>query len=97
MPFGCLRGERVLPSLISDQLADRGIRVNTINPGPVDTGYMTEETWDSVRPMFPSGCFGEPDDPARLIAWLITDEASWITGQIINTEGGCARWQPRAQ
>ena len=33
-----------------------------------------------------------PDDPARLIAWLATDEASWITGQVINTEGGFRRW-----
>lgn len=82
---------------IADQLADRGIRVNTVNPGPVDTGYMDETTWHSVRPMFPFGRFGEPDDPARLIAWLTTDEASWITGQILNTEGGFGRWRPRAQ
>jgi hypothetical protein len=33
-----------------------------------------------------------PDDPARLIAWLVTDEAAWITGQVINTEGGFRRW-----
>ena len=82
---------------IADQLADHGIRVNTINPGPVDTGYMTEETWRTLKPMFPLGRYGCPDDPARLIAWLITDEASWITGQIINTEGGFGRWRSRGQ
>ena len=32
------------------------------------------------------------DDPARLIAWLVTDEAAWITGQVINSEGGFRRW-----
>jgi NAD(P)-dependent dehydrogenase (short-subunit alcohol dehydrogenase family) len=32
-----------------------------------------------------------PDDPARLIAWLATDEAAWITGQVIHTEGGFRR------
>lgn len=80
---------------IADQLADRGIRVNTVNPGPVDTGYLTEEMWQVVEPMFPVGRYGHPDDPARLIAWLITEEASWITGQIINTEGGFGRWRPR--
>jgi NAD(P)-dependent dehydrogenase (short-subunit alcohol dehydrogenase family) len=39
----------------------------------------------------PQGRWGTPDDPARLIAWLATDEAAWITGQIINTEGGFRR------
>jgi NAD(P)-dependent dehydrogenase (short-subunit alcohol dehydrogenase family) len=36
--------------------------------------------------------WGTPDDPARLIAWLVTDEAAWITGQVINSEGGFRRW-----
>ncbi|OUZ08862.1 3-ketoacyl-ACP reductase [Aeromicrobium sp. PE09-221] len=80
---------------IADQLADRGIRVNTVNPGPVDTGYLTEDMMRMVKPMFPFGRFGEPDDPARLIAWLLTDEARWIVGQTINTEGGFGRWRPR--
>jgi len=82
---------------IADQLADDGIRVNTVNPGPVDTGYVTEEMWKAVAPMFPLGRYGAPDDPARLISWLITDEAAWITGQIINTEGGFGRWRPRSR
>lgn len=82
---------------IADQLAEHGIRVNTVNPGPVDTGYLTEEMWRMVKPMFPFGRYGHPDDPARLIAWLTTDEAAWITGQIINTEGGFGRWRPRGE
>ncbi|TSD57809.1 SDR family oxidoreductase [Aeromicrobium piscarium] len=80
---------------IADQLADRGIRVNTVNPGPVDTGYLTEDMMRSVGPMFPFGRYGEPDDPARLIAWLLTDEARWIVGQTISSEGGFGRWRPR--
>lgn len=80
---------------IADQLADIGIRVNTVNPGPVDTGYLTEDTWRMLEPMFPFGRFGRPEDPARLIAWLSTDEASWVTGQTINSEGGFGRWRPR--
>lgn len=84
-----------ITTTLADQLADCGIRVNTINPGPVDTGYMDDETWRMVKPMFPFGRFGRPQDPARLIAWLVTEEASWITGQIINAEGGFGRWRPR--
>jgi len=80
---------------LADQLADANIRINTVNPGPVDTGYLTEDMWRQVAPMFPFGRFGEPDDPARLIAWLVGDDARWITGQIIDTEGGFGRWRPR--
>lgn len=78
---------------ISDQLIDAGITVNTVNPGPVDTGYVTEEVRRAMAPMFPQGRWGEPDDAARLITWLLTDEARWITGQVISSEGGFARWR----
>ncbi|MFC4561751.1 SDR family oxidoreductase [Nocardiopsis mangrovi] len=81
---------------IAEELADRRITVNTVNPGPVQTGYLTEDAWRWLRPMFPAGRYGFPDDPARLIAWLATDEARWITGQVIDTEGGFARWRAGA-
>lgn len=76
---------------ISQELAAQGIRVNTVNPGPVDTGYMTPEILEATRGMFPFGRFGQPDDAARLIAWLLTAEAEWITGQVLNSEGGFTR------
>lgn len=79
---------------ISEQLADRGIRVNAVNPGPVDTGYLNEAMWREVAPMFPFGRYGQPDDPARLITWLLTEEAEWMAGQVLNTEGGFGRWRP---
>ncbi|MEU2784170.1 MULTISPECIES: SDR family oxidoreductase [unclassified Streptomyces] len=72
-------------------LAARGITVNTVNPGPVDTGYLTGDAYDAVAARFPAGRWGRPDDPARLIAWLTTDEAGWITGEVINSEGGFRR------
>ncbi|WP_035282221.1 SDR family oxidoreductase [Brevibacterium album] len=78
---------------LADQLIDSGIRLNTVNPGPVDTGYVTEEMREATRAQFPLGRWGEPDDPARLIAWLLTDEARWITSQVLSTEGGFARWR----
>jgi len=77
---------------LADQLADRAITVNAVNPGPVDTGYAPHVAVESVRRHFPQRRWGAPDDPARLIAWLVTDEAAWITGQVINTEGGFRRW-----
>ncbi|MBD0843667.1 SDR family oxidoreductase [Streptomyces sp. TRM68416] len=72
-------------------LAERAITVNTVNPGPVDTDYLTGEAYDAVASMFPAGRWGMPDDPARLVAWLATDEAGWITGEVINSEGGFRR------
>jgi 3-oxoacyl-[acyl-carrier protein] reductase len=77
---------------ITKTLADQQITLNAVNPGPVDTGYAPPEAYEAVRRHFPQHRWGVPDDPARLIAWLVTDEASWITGQVINSEGGFRRW-----
>ena len=77
---------------LADQLADQRITLNAVNPGPVDTGYAPPEAHEAVRRHFPGQRWGVPDDPARLIAWLVTDEAAWITGQVINSEGGFRRW-----
>ena len=82
---------------IADQLASEGILVNTVNPGPVDTGYLTPDMWQVVRNKFPLGRFGKPQDTANLVAWLLTEEASWITGQILQSEGGFARWKDHPQ
>ncbi|MFE5819012.1 SDR family oxidoreductase [Streptomyces sp. NPDC056479] len=76
---------------LSTTLAGQGITVNTVNPGPVDTDYLTGEAYEAVAACFPAGRWGMPDDPARLIAWLATDEAGWITGQVIDSEGGFRR------
>lgn len=82
----------ITPTLAA-ALADAGITVNTVNPGPVDTGYMDADLRQALLPMFPAGRIGEPDDPARLIAWLCSDDGRWMTGQVLNTEGGFARWR----
>ena len=75
---------------LADELADRGITVNTVNPGPTDTGWGLSEQSPARR--MPFGRWGEPDDAARLIAWLCSDDARWITGQTIDSEGGFRRW-----
>jgi len=74
---------------LADELADRGITVNTVNPGPTDTGWGLADS-DPTGTM-PFGRWAEPDDAARLIAWLCSDEGRWITGQTINSEGGFRR------
>lgn len=87
-----------ITSTVADELADQGILLNTVNPGPVNTGYLDpgmgfdEATLDSVRERFPSKRLGTPDDPARLIAWLVTDDGEWVVGQVLSSEGGFRRW-----
>lgn len=76
---------------VANHLADQGITVNTINPGPVDTGYATGDVHAAVTDAFPTKRWGQPSDVARLVAWLVSDEAEWITGQVINSEGGFRR------
>ncbi|MEU9183693.1 SDR family oxidoreductase [Streptomyces sp. NPDC048484] len=76
---------------LATTLAEHAVTVNTVNPGPVDTDYLTGQAYRTVASMFPGGRWGMPDDPARLIAWLATDEAEWITGQVIDSEGGFRR------
>lgn len=78
---------------LANALADDGITVNTINPGPVDTGYATGEAHRAVEQAFPAGRWGQPDDTAKLVAWLVSAEADWITGQVVNSEGGWRRWE----
>ena len=76
---------------LSDALIDHGITVNCVNPGPVDTGYLFGDDHAAVARSFPAGRWGEPDDAARLVAFLVSDDARWITGQVINSEGGWRR------
>ena len=80
---------------VAAELLGAGIILNTINPGPVNTGYLDAETTD--RPLddiqeviagTPFGRFGQPSDPANLIGWLSTPEGSWIVGQVITSDGG---------
>ena len=75
--------------MLADELAGRGITVNCINPGPTDTGWGLAEIDPADR--MPLGRWGEPDDAARLVAWLCSDDARWITGQLIDSEGGFRR------
>ncbi|MGZ4358576.1 MAG: SDR family oxidoreductase [Gaiellaceae bacterium] len=74
---------------LSASLIERGITVNAVNPGPTDTGWGIERS--DPAPAMPLGRWGRPDDAARLIAWLCSDDAEWITGQVIDSEGGFRR------
>lgn len=78
---------------LADALADRRITVNCVNPGPTDTGWADPELFDQVRSALPAGRWGSPEDVSVLVSWLASDESTWITGQVINSEGGFRRWK----
>ncbi|GCE09638.1 SDR family oxidoreductase [Dictyobacter aurantiacus] len=69
-------------------LASKRITVNAIDPGPTDTGWMTEEIKQQLTRISPQGRVGQPEDAARLITFLTSPNANWITGQVIHSRGG---------
>jgi 3-oxoacyl-[acyl-carrier protein] reductase len=75
-----------LTSSLSAHFIEKGITVNTVNPGPTKTYNPDSELDKAVIERMPQGRWGEPDDVARLICWLVSDEGVWITGQVINSE-----------
>jgi len=75
------------------EVASRGITVNAVAPGFIDTG-MTQKLSENVKQEFlkqiPLGFFGLPKDVAYAVAFLVSEEARYITGQVINVNGGMA-------
>lgn len=73
---------------LAAELAPQQITVNAVDPGGTDTGWMTEGIKRDLLPSFPLGRVGQPEDAARLVAFLASDAAQWITGQVIHSRGG---------
>ncbi|WP_294745890.1 SDR family oxidoreductase [uncultured Exiguobacterium sp.] len=72
-------------------VAPIGITVNAVNPGPTDSTWMDEATRTALKPSFPFGRIGAPEDVARLIQFLVSPDGGWVTGQVIHSEGGFER------
>jgi 3-oxoacyl-[acyl-carrier protein] reductase len=73
------------------EVAHLGITVNAVGPGPNDTGWIDDDLRTELLPRFPMGRLGRPEDAAAVVAWLCSDEAGWVTGQVIHAEGGFLR------
>ena len=77
---------------LSRTLAPRGIRVNAVAPGGVETRMMTEGVSEQTRQSFldqvPLGRMGRPDELAHAVTFLLSDAAGYITGATLNVSGG---------
>ncbi|MFD0901280.1 SDR family NAD(P)-dependent oxidoreductase [Actinomadura sediminis] len=71
-------------------LAARGVRVNAVAPGPVQTGWMGPDVLADATAIVPMGRVGEPDDIADAVVFLASHQARWITGQVLQVAGGHA-------
>ncbi len=89
LPYGASKGalDRIVIAA-ARELGERGITANAINPGPVDTGWMTDEIREDLTARQPTGQLGTPDDAARLVEFLLSDDGRWISGQLITSDGG---------
>jgi len=92
LAYGATKGAiEAFTRSLAPAVAGKGITVNAVNPGPTESGWITPELRDVLLPRFPMGRLGTPMDAARLVAWLASPDAGWVTGQIIHSEGGFSR------
>jgi 3-oxoacyl-[acyl-carrier protein] reductase len=80
-----------LTKSLARELASRGITVNAIAPGLIETdmtGVLSDEVRQSILQKVPLGRLGQPDDIAAAVAYLVSAEASYVTGQVLTVDGG---------
>jgi 3-oxoacyl-[acyl-carrier protein] reductase len=91
LPYGASKGALnriVLASAL--ELRALGVAANVIDPGPVQTGWMSEELMAWARESTPLGRDGTPADCANLVGFLCSAAGGWINGRLLNSDGGFA-------
>ena len=89
LPYGATKG--ALDRLVlaaAHELSHKRLRANVINPGPVDTGWMTDEVRAELTATQPTGRLGTAEDTANLVRFLLSKQGAWINGQRLYSNGG---------
>jgi 3-oxoacyl-[acyl-carrier protein] reductase len=73
---------------LASEVARIGIRVNVVAPGPIQTEMIKDMPADIVKKMIPMGRIGLPEEVARVVRFLCSDDASYVTGQVLSVNGG---------
>jgi 3-oxoacyl-[acyl-carrier protein] reductase len=81
-------GVVVFSKSLAKEEAKNGIRVNVVNPGFIETDEYTEEMKKDMPRQVPLGKLGKPEDIANAVLFLVSDEANYITGSVLNVHGG---------
>ncbi|MCF6475991.1 SDR family oxidoreductase [Nonomuraea sp. MG754425] len=91
LPYGASKGalDRITQAA-AHELAHLGVSANAVNPGPIDTGWMSEEGRARWSGMTPLGRLGTPRDTADLVTFLCSPQGGWINGQLLLSNGGFA-------
>jgi 3-oxoacyl-[acyl-carrier protein] reductase len=71
----------------ASELGRFGITVNMVSPGPIQTGYITPELEQRPNLEIPLGRIGQPEDVADVVAFLVSEQARWLTGQLLFVGG----------
>jgi 3-oxoacyl-[acyl-carrier protein] reductase len=89
LPYGASKGalDRIVIAA-ARELAHLRLTANVVNPGPVDTGWMSDELRESIRRQAPLGRGGTPQDTASLVSFLMSREGGWVNGQLLCSDGG---------
>ncbi|MFD9539212.1 SDR family oxidoreductase [Streptomyces sp. NPDC060022] len=89
LPYGASKGALDRITLAAaHELAHLGVTANVINPGPVDTGWMSPEAQKGLAGATPLGRLGTPQDTAHLVDFLCSPQGQWVNGQLLKSNGG---------
>ena len=89
LPYGASKGalDRLVVSA-ARELGPMGISVNALNPGPIDTGWISDDLRSELLVQHPLGRLGEQSDIAAVVAFLVTRHGRWISGHLLHSDGG---------